>query len=186
MISALCHRQSLNPTEPVFGRYKTSYWTWLNSYMGHEIPSYQLCQPEFVNDGPRIRFTPDESGVFAELSPKAWRHWGFAVFQLAHESVHLLDPGRRGTATYLEEGVAVAFSHHVQPLYGTNIVTNRALYRCAHELVKELPSGHLAADRIRQAVGRLRDATADDLRALFPDDLSLEDACALASLFPVH
>ena len=34
-----------------------------------------LCQPQFDGDGPQVRFTLDERGVFAELSPKAQRHW---------------------------------------------------------------------------------------------------------------
>ena len=128
--------------------------------MGRGDKAFQLYLPQFNDDGPNVRFTLDGRGAYAELAPNAQRQWRFAVFQLAHETVHLLDPGLLGTATYLEEGVAVAFSHHVQPRYGINIVTNDERYDFAHALVSALPGGHLAAGRIRWAVGRLRDATA--------------------------
>ena len=159
--------------------------SWAEHLYGPRDRSFQLFLPQFNDDGPNVRFTPDGHGAYAELAPNARCHWRFAVFQLAHETVHLLDPGLLGTATYLEEGVAVAFSHHVQPRYGINIVTNDKRYDVAHALVMTLPGGHFAAGRIRRAVGRLRDATADDLMVLFPD-LPPGIARALVSKFPVR
>ena len=83
----------------------------------------------------------------------------------------------------------MAFSHYVQPRYGINIVESKEpvgeTYRRACALVSTLPRGHLESKRIRQAVGRLRDATADDLMNWFPD-LAPEIAGMLASKFPVH
>ena len=159
--------------------------SWAEHLYGPRDASFQLYPPQFDDDGPNIRFTPDRRGVYAELAPNAQRHWRFAVFQLAHETVHLLDPGLLGTATYLEEGVAVAFSLHVQQRYGINVVTNGELYDRAHARVNTLPEGHLETKLIRRAVGRLRNATADNLVSLFPD-LAPEIASMLACKFPVH
>ena len=41
-------------------------------------------------------------------------YWPTVVYELAHETVHLLNPVFLGEANYLEEGVAVAFSLHGQ------------------------------------------------------------------------
>ena len=127
-----------------------------------------VYQPKFRSDGPRVRHTLDLSGAYAELSPKAQQHWRFVVFQMAHETVHLLNPVFLGEATYLEEGVAVAFSYFVQPMYGIDIVNNLPSYTYARELVAALPNGHLSAGRIRQELGSLSHVTPDDLIRLFP------------------
>ena len=56
-------------------------------------------------------------GAFAELSRASECYWPTVVFEMAHETVHLLNPVP-GNANNLEEGVAVAFSLRVQPSYG--------------------------------------------------------------------
>lgn len=162
--------------------------SWAVQLYGARDESWRIDPPQFTNDGPQLDFAA-KRGVFVKLAPNARQNWAFAVYQLAHESAHLLDPGYLGEATYLEEGVAVAFSHYVQPRYGINIVESKEpvgeTYRRACALVSTLPRGHLESKRIRQAVGRLRDATADDLMNWFPD-LAPEIAGMLASKFPVH
>ena len=157
---------------------------WAEQLYGPRTPSYRLCKPQFHDKGPQTRFTCDGRGVCAELGPKARRDWAFAVFQLAHETVHLLDPVVRGKANNLEEGVAVAFSFYVQPRYEIDIQTSEEPYVRAHALVSTLPGGHLATGRIRREVGRLSAVTAENLLGLFPD-LAPDIASALTCKFPV-
>ena len=137
---------------------------------GPRDPSKIVCQPEFRIDGPRIRHTIDECGVFAELSHNARYYWSTVVYELAHETVHLLDPVK-GNASFLEEGVAVAFSIHVQERFGVRVQRPEILsYVVAHSLAETLPEGALtSASCIRQAVGKLSDVTPGGLLCLFPE-----------------
>ena len=88
---------------------------------------------------------------------------------MAHETVHLLNPVA-GNTNNLEEGVAVAFSLHIQPAYGINILPAATAYVHAHDLVCRLPGGPLVtAHCIRLEVGALSAATTETLRKLFPE-----------------
>ncbi len=140
---------------------------------GPRDTSFKICQPEFRPDGPRIRFTPDNTGVYAELSPNGRLYWPTVLYELAHETVHLLNPGLLGTENNLEEGVAVAYSiyalrqYHV-PDSEIDKYPKMEQYKCALKLANCLPEGALkSAGRIRREVGRLSDATSDDLRGLY-------------------
>ena len=59
-------------------------------------PSYQLYQPQFYEDGLNLRFSIDQQGVWAELSYNGRFYWPTVVCEMAHETVHLLDPVVRG------------------------------------------------------------------------------------------
>ena len=86
--------------------------------------------------------------------------WTIALYQMAHEVIHLLnpnrpDPGLGGNANNLEEGVACAFSYYVQRMCGIEgsdfVRLNHPAYENAHRLVRRLPSGDIAAaKRIRR------------------------------------
>ena len=133
--------------------------------------SYQLYQPQFYEWGPNVRFTYDGSGVYSELSNNGRRFWPTVLFEMAHETVHLLNPGILGTANYLEEGVAVAFSLHAQTLYGVDVhVPSIPSYIYALELVDMLPGDILSdAALIRREVGRFSKVTPEDLLGLYPE-----------------
>ena len=138
------------------------------SALGPRDPSKTIYQPEFTDDGPLIRNTPNLDGAFAELSRNGESYWPTVVFELAHESVHLLNP-IPGNTNNLEEGVAVAFSLSVQPEYGVNNPPAMKSYIDALQLVCVLPGGPLEAGRrVRERIGRLSAVTVKDLRALFP------------------
>ena len=136
---------------------------------GPRDPLLQLLPPQFYGDIPIIGFTLDQTGAFAQLSLNGQYYWPTVVYELAHETVHLLDPVV-GNANNLEEGVAVAFSLHIQHLYGLSIqVPSMPSYVYALTLVGKLPGDILsAAGRIRREVGRLSDVAPDDLIRLFP------------------
>ena len=60
--------------------------------LGPRDASKVIYQPIFVEDGPHIRNTPNLDGAFAELSRNAEGYWPTVVKELAHETVHLLNP----------------------------------------------------------------------------------------------
>ena len=137
--------------------------------LGPRDGSIKICQPVFSDDGPHIRNTPNLDGAFAELSRNAEGYWPTAVYELAHETVHLLNP-TSGVGNWLSEGIAVAFSIHAQLCFKlTPQCIGMQSYRRALTLVSELPRGPLAAGRtIRAAYGSLESATQSKLEGLFP------------------
>ena len=139
------------------------------SALGPRNTSKTIFQPQFHDDGPQIRNTPSLDGAFVELSRNGERYWPTVVFEMAHETVHLLDP-IPGGANNLEEGVAVAFSLWVQPIYGFQMGTKMESYLFALELVRKLPESPLeAGKRIRDHVGTLSRCNERHLATLFPN-----------------
>lgn len=131
--------------------------------------SFLILPPQFTPDGPQTRFTEPPVGVYAELSENARVWWRAAVYELAHESVHLLDPVTRGNANYLEEGVAVFFSKIAEALYGFPAQPTKPWsYEYAIKLVSGLPGGvpH-AAKHIRQTLGKFSAVTPEGLMLIF-------------------
>ena len=98
-------------------------------------------------------------------------YWPTVVYELAHETVHLLNPIKRGMATNLEEGVAVEFSMIAQQVYCLNPqLPTLSSYVDAHRLVRKLSTVPLASGReVRDSVGSLSSAKVPHLETLFPD-----------------
>ena len=139
------------------------------TFLGPRDVLKKMYQPQCTGGVPCVRNTPGLDGAFVELSRVAETNWPNAVFQMAHETIHLLNP-TAGNTNVLEEGVAVAFSLEVQSSYGIHVQLELPSYVHAFRLCLELPEGPLAAGRkIRERVGTLSDATAQDLRQLFPN-----------------
>ena len=140
------------------------------SILGPRDSSKKLYQPQFIDGVPHIFNTKNPDGVIVRLSRNGECYWPTVVFEMAHETVHLLNP-IPGNANYLEEGVAVTFSLSVQPLYGINVPVppSETLYILALQLVAILPDGPLEAGRrVRERVGALSAVTMRDLEELFP------------------
>ena len=148
--------------------------------LGSRDQSKTIYQPAFADDGPYIRNTPNLDGAFAELSRNAEGYWPTVVTELAHETVHLLNP-RPGVGNWLSEGMAVAFSNYAQRRYGMepqNI--NMESYTRSLELVSELPPDPLTAGRrIRDVCGSFNAATRSILETLYPtvDPETLAELC---------
>ena len=138
--------------------------------LGPRDRSKNVYQPKFAGDGPFLRNTPDFDGAFVELSRNAEHYWPTAIFEMAHETVHLLNPVALDVGNVLEEGVAVAFSLHVQSIYGFKMAVTMPSYVHALELARSLPGGALASGKlVRASVGALSSATARSLADLFPE-----------------
>ena len=114
------------------------------SLLGPRDQSRKVYQPQFTDHGPNLRNTPNLNGAFVELSRTAETDWAEAVFEMAHETVHLLNPVA-GDTNNLEEGVAVAFLFHIQPAYGINVRPGTTVYDHAYGMVCRLPGGPLVA-----------------------------------------
>ena len=137
--------------------------------LGSRDQSKKVYRPQFTDCGPNLRNTLNRDGAFVELSRAAETEWAEAVFEMAHETVHLLNPVA-GNTNNLEEGVAVAFSLYVQPAYGINVQPGTTAYDHPHDLVSRLPGGPFAAGRrIRGEVGALSVTTPETLCKLFPE-----------------
>jgi len=151
---------------------------------GSRDQSYKLYQPQFYEEGPNLRLTPDQTGVFVELSYNGRFYWPTVVYEMAHESVHLLNPGILGTANYLEEGVAVPFSIYVLECFGMRVQRpSMQSYVLALSLVEALPNDPLeSAGRIRRELGRFSNVSADNLVSLFPE-LDVDVANRLSNKF---
>ena len=175
------------PTNPLPGRNPSALWTMqlqllrlAESILGQRDTSKTIYQPIFADDGPYIRNTPNLDGAFAELSRNAEGYWPTVVYELAHETVHLLNP-KPGTGNWLSEGIAVAFSVYAENQYdlkpqGINLQS----YRRALQLVLGLPPDPLAAGRlIREVCGTLNDTNSCILKPLFPgvDTAVLDQLC---------
>lgn len=140
-----------------------------------------IYQPAFNDEGPFICVPHD--GAYAVLSPNSKSSWGVALYELAHETVHLLDPVA-GNTNILEEGVATRFSEEMsKKLAGCAMSTSMSSYREAEILVGELPKPFYNSVRlIREKVGALSKVTKNDLVELFPD-ISEEVASTLCETF---
>src|SRR5208337_1006395 len=83
--------------------------------------SFTLLGVEFSEPQPQIWFPGDCRHVVIQLTTSAMNDEIQALYQLAHECVHLLDPVVFGLASVFEEGVATLLSaeyaRRLQPSY---------------------------------------------------------------------
>ena len=137
--------------------------------LGRRDVSKVICQPILTDHDPNIRNTPNLDGAFAELSRNAEGYWPTALYELAHETVHLLNP-KPGDGTWLSEGIAVAFSSYAQQQFKLEPQrVKKPSYRRSLEFVSKLPPDPLTAGRrIREACSTLDNATQSILETLFP------------------
>ena len=92
-------------------------WTLQNDFLdeaqsrlGDRRMDKKIYQPSWDADGPHICHASTKDGAFAKLSDCAKKNWKLAIYQLAHETVHLLDQHEGTVTNLLEEGLAVKFS----------------------------------------------------------------------------
>ena len=94
-LTTMLHGQILPKVERLFGK---------------RDPNYTLQGIEFHPAGPMIWY-PSCQKIIIKLKPNAKNSFRIALFQLAHETVHLLSPTSGPNANNLEEGVATWFSN---------------------------------------------------------------------------
>jgi hypothetical protein len=139
-------------------------------HFGTRDGMFTISDPVFGETWSQIRFARAGKTAWVRLSTNAAGYWPTAVFELAHECVHLLNPVI-GDVNLLEEGFAVAFQRLVAPsLSGVEISVAPATYLEAERLVRQLDKNVFHAGKlIRQHLGALSTATPAGLRRLFPN-----------------
>lgn len=141
----------------------------VETQLGPRDSARRIYQPTFDVHGPYLMNTSNLDGAFVVLSPNAAGYWPTTVYEMAHETVHLLDP-IVGPTNWLEEGVAVAFAIHAMASFNLPApVVSLASYREALALVEALPSGPFATARsARTSAGALSAVTFEQLVELAP------------------
>jgi hypothetical protein len=130
-------------------------------------------------EGPHLRFESNGLGVWIELSPSAKDDPDRALYQIAHEVIHLLAPNRAPPTIMLEEGLAVWFSIYgpdfphpkykltaIRHLYAPNGPAN---YRDALDVYNELCAVNLdAVVALRTYELRLSSLTPNIIQKILP------------------
>ena len=138
---------------------------------------------------PRGYYTVGGCVVDIHIGAYPWKHCCYdqGTWQVAHECVHLLDPGINGSANNLEEGLATWFQDEVQyhdELVKRYIARNSPhaeSYSRAKQVVTEcMPELASAMKAIRSSGTKIRDISVDELAARLPnaDSDSVERLCA--------
>jgi hypothetical protein len=162
--------------------------------LGPAARRYRLLGIEFTS-GPRPRiwypnFGSGPKSVIIQLTQRARRDRGLALFQLAHEAFHLLNPVKPGAHTsVLEEGLASYFAARYVEDSMTKARTARLsepAYRNAFHHVAALAARHPdfteRLRRLRELKGGFSRVSPDELRAAFPH-IKAREASILASRF---
>lgn len=106
-----------------------------------------------------------------------------AVYQVAHEAVHLLSPGLKGTSTYLEEGLATFFAHlYTNKKYGEIHIGDKK-YALAADMAKTLLVNNISGiKQMRKKEPNLSQITSQMLVEYYPS-LPIELLEALTTNF---
>ncbi|HHC73595.1 MAG TPA: hypothetical protein ENK78_00785 [Thiothrix sp.] len=160
---------------------------------GKRDPKWTILGVEFAKrKQPAIWYPFSQEGkhyIIVQLTPDSLDNHKQALFQLAHETIHLLSPAGGGHPTNVfEEGLAVYFSVLFLQQEGIDIKTDYitgANYRQAYELVKELYRAYPQTDKIIQQIreekGKLSGLSVADLQHYFPN---LDEDSAILLITP--
>lgn len=141
-------------------------------FFGPRNKDYTILGIEFCESGPRIWYPKSAKNIVIQLSDEAMDSELLALYQLAHECVHLILPTGNDQSTVLEEGMAVYFSwwylenvfHH----YGKE-VTNDGFYFKAGELVERMMLEDQSIFlKLREAHGENWRVTPEEIAELCP------------------
>ncbi len=142
----------------------------VESEFGPLDKSYTILGIEFRDGVPQVWF-PDKHKcchIVIQLSREAMQEPVRALWQLAHESVHLLDP-HPGGGNVLEEGVAAHFAVRYLAQLNCSFPTGDPRYDEASSLVEQLLAARPGAIReLRAQHGPLHSVTAAQISAVCP------------------
>jgi hypothetical protein len=86
---------------------------------------------EFAGDVPHVWYPGNRDQISIVLTESAALDPQEAIFQLAHEVIHLLAPTREPQTVVLEEGLATLFAHQMCRKYAVNRVASKQQYLSA-------------------------------------------------------
>lgn len=110
----------------------------LENKYGPRDKSWTILGIEFHDSESPSIWYPFDKMVAISLANTALNNTNQAIFQLAHEAVHLLSPNGQRHALVIEEGLATLFSEEVSYHQQLNICTPEGMYSAAAALTKEL------------------------------------------------
>jgi hypothetical protein len=99
--------------------------------------NWTVLGAEFFDDIPRIWFPNDTSHIAIQLTDSARFDINEAMFQLSHETIHLLAPVK-GAANVLEEGIATLFADEMSAQHQWGKHAGHASYVNAKRAVEAL------------------------------------------------
>lgn len=128
---------------------------------------------EFSSTGPMIWYPKSSTNIVIQLSREAFHSEELALYQLAHETIHLLSPSGTSKANVLEEGLAVYFSwYYIEKVFNTKgeSLTRSSEYNLAGLLVKKLLLKYPGFFfNLRSSKPNLWEIEESDLMAFAPD-----------------
>ena len=127
-------------------------------YFGDRDKKWTFIGIEFLNNGPYIKYYPNNkiSIVLLKDCSKTFPDHPQLIFQLAHETCHLLFPTEKLNTNYLIEGISTYFSKiyqekkYPESKYAIENIKN-SKYFIAYQLVEKiLKNDSYAIKKIRQ------------------------------------
>ena len=103
--------------------------------------SYTPVGIEFYGDRPYIWYPGNNKHISIILTDHSRQDTSQAIFQLAHEVVHLLSPTGGANAPVIEEGLSALFQERANQIYNLNLGIVSKPYIVATELANELLRG---------------------------------------------
>ncbi len=161
----------LSRSESLLGQRHTE-WILGVIRMDADKPGTHLWHIERVVDIRLSRDLVDQGGAF-QLPRALW--------QLAHECIHLLEPTLGGTARVFEEGIAAAFQESMIPSIRNE---SGSKYEAARQLVQRNWDPLIGMVRsLRERGVLLSTMTYDVLRPVLPPEIPDEDLAQLTNRF---
>jgi hypothetical protein len=129
---------------------------------------FTILGVEFREGLPQLWFPGNCGHVIVQLGLLAMKDPNRALFQLAHECVHLLDPAAGGT-NKLEEGLATHFALEVMQSQGVGYATGDPRHDAVCALVRSMLAGRPgAAKELRACCGPWKSVTSRQILAVCP------------------
>jgi hypothetical protein len=138
------------------------------SLFGPRDEKYVVVGIEYHNGNPQLYYPTSNHHVVVRLARRCESDCLEALYELAHECIHLLSPTGGMDVTVLEEGLAVYFAElHLREEHGVpKYPTTQATYTEARQAVQRLLSIDASVIRaLRQRQPALSRVTAQDLLA---------------------
>lgn len=152
---------------------------------GPRDKSFTILGFEFRAGLPQIWFPGNRRRVIIQLDASSMNDPNLSLFQMAHQSVHLLTPVLPAEASVLEEGLATYFSKEYMAAHlGGVWLTGDQKFDRAEVLARKLLLFNADAIKaIRERVSVISEATAQDILKICPS-LSPPLADQLVVTFP--
>ena len=128
---------------------------------GERNTKWTILGIEFFGDIPQIWFPYNEKLVSIILTDAASADPNEALFEIAHEVIHLLEPTIRSPTSVFEEGLATLFAHDISVRDGLGRWSSQPSYLAAEKELKDLIALH--PDAVNDVRSQLTKRTFFDL-----------------------